>query len=65
MADVFAERFVGLFDIPDWTAEAGLRWQLSRTLTVDLGAGRRFSGVTRSWIVTSGITRTGAVRSPF
>jgi hypothetical protein len=61
MADLFGERYVGLFDRWDWTAELGARHQLSPSLTIDAAVGRRFAGVTRAWVITAGLTRT----SPF
>lgn len=61
MADLFGERYAGLFDRWDWTAELGARHQLSPTFTIDTSVGRRFAGVTRAWIVTAGLTHTGPV----
>ena len=62
MADVFVERYADLFDKPDWTAEAGVRQQLTPQLTLDAAVGRRFAGVTRSWIVTFGASRSTPIR---
>ena len=58
MADVFGERYDGLFDRWDWTADVGVRHQFTPTLTVDASAGRRFAGVTHAWIFAAGLTRT-------
>jgi hypothetical protein len=58
MADVFGEQYAGLFDRWDWTAELGARHQLSPSFTIDASVGRRFAGVTHSWIVAAGLTRT-------
>jgi len=58
MADVFGERYVDLFDRWDWTAELGARHQLSPSWTLDAALGRRFAGVTRAWIATTGLTRS-------
>jgi hypothetical protein len=58
MADVFGERYDGLFDRWDWTAELGARHQLTPSFTVDTSVGRRFAGVTRAWIISGGLTRT-------
>ncbi len=55
-ADVFAERFIGLYPSVDWTAEIGLRRQWSPRLVLDLGVARRFVGVTRSSSATVGVT---------
>jgi hypothetical protein len=55
-ADVVAERFIGLYDTIDWSAELGLRRQWTPTLVVDVGIARHFSGVAMSNAVTAGIT---------
>ena len=62
-ADLFAEQFTGLGFPVDWTAEAGVRYQLSPRLTADAGAGRRFAGATRAWFVTAGLTRVFGIRA--
>jgi len=62
MADVFVERYSDLFDKPDWTAEAGVRQQLTPQLTLEAAIGRRFAGVTRSWIITFGASRSTPIR---
>ena len=46
--DLYAERLVGLYPSIDWTAELGLRAQLSPVLVASLGVGRHFAGVVRS-----------------
>jgi hypothetical protein len=61
MADLFAERYEGLFNATDWTAEVGLRHQLSPQVAIDAALGRRFRGVTRGWTVTLGATRNTPV----
>jgi hypothetical protein len=58
MADVFVERYTDLFDKPDWTAETGVRQQVTPQLTLDAAIGRRFAGTTRSWILTFGASRS-------
>ncbi len=55
-ADVFAERFVGLYANTDWTAEIGLRHQLTPLIVLDAGAGRHFAGTIRSTFVAIGAT---------
>ena len=55
-ADVFTERYRGLYAIPDWTAEVGLRHQLAPLVVVDFGVGRRFAGVVRATTVTLGLS---------
>ncbi|HEX2779935.1 MAG TPA: hypothetical protein VHM30_10570 [Gemmatimonadaceae bacterium] len=40
----------------DWTAEAGLRWQLAPRTALDAGVGRHFSGSDRSWSLTTGLS---------
>jgi hypothetical protein len=42
-ADVFAERFIGLYPKIDWTAEAGIRHQLTPVIVVDTGIGWDFA----------------------
>jgi hypothetical protein len=56
MADIFAERYVGLYSLTDWTAEVGVRRQFTPTLGLDAGVGRHFLGTSPSWIVTFGAT---------
>jgi hypothetical protein len=63
MADVFGERFDGLFDRWDWTAELGARHQVTQFFTLDAAVGRRFAGVTRAWIFTAGLTRSMSLAS--
>jgi hypothetical protein len=63
-ADVFAERFLGLYPNVDWTAELGIRRQWSPKVVVDLGVARRFAGSTRSSSVTLGVTYAFAARLP-
>jgi hypothetical protein len=53
-ADLFAERFVGLYNRPDLTAEAGLRHQVTPVVAVDAGAAWHFAGVLHSFGVTLG-----------
>ena len=55
-ADVFAERFVGLYPKIDWTAEAGIRHQFNPVIVLDAGIGWRFAGTVRSTSVTVGAT---------
>jgi hypothetical protein len=66
-ADVVAERFIGLYDAIDWSAELGLRRQWTPTLVVDVGIARHFSGAVMSNAVTAGITYAAphqSVRAP-
>ena len=55
-ADVVAERFIGLYDSIDWSAELGVRRQLTPTVVFDFGIARHFAGVAMSNAVTAGIT---------
>ena len=55
-ADVFTEAFRGLYAVPDWTAELGMRHQLTPLLVLDIGAGRRFAGVVHATTVTIGLS---------
>jgi hypothetical protein len=56
MGDVFTERFIGLYPTMDWTAELGVRYQLTPLIVLDAGAGRHFAGVIRSTTATIGAT---------
>jgi hypothetical protein len=53
-ANVIVDRFAGLYTRDDWTAEVGVRSQISPQIVVDLGVGRRFAGTTQSTSVTLG-----------
>jgi hypothetical protein len=55
-ADIFAERFVGLTNLVDWTAEIGLRHQWAPKVVLDLGVARHFAGVLQSTSFTFGTT---------
>ena len=56
IADFVVERFVDLYDEPDFTAEVGVRQQLTPQIVLDLGVGRRFGGTVRSTSVTLGLS---------
>jgi len=56
VADVVAERVYGLYPLTDWTAEVGLRRQLTPQLVGDFGVARRFRGSTTATSVTLGFT---------
>lgn len=62
-ADVFVEQ--PLDDDADlrWTAEAGLRRQISPVLAFDAGIGRRFAGDDQGWFLTLGSAYAFGVRS--
>jgi hypothetical protein len=55
-ADLFAERFVGLYPRPDVSAEAGVRRQVTPVMAVDAGGAWHFAGVLRSFSFTFGAT---------
>jgi hypothetical protein len=55
-ADIFAERFVGLTNLVDWTGEIGLRHQWAPKVVLDLGVARHFAGVLQSTSFTFGAT---------
>jgi hypothetical protein len=55
-ADIVAERFIGLYDLVDWTAEVGVRRQLGTQMVFDIGVGRHFAGVVQSTSVTVGLS---------
>jgi hypothetical protein len=54
--DLFAERLIGLYPIVDWTAELGVRLQLSPVVVASAGVGRHFAGVVRSTSFMIGAT---------
>ena len=56
VADFVIERFYGLYALSDWTAEVGVRKQLTPQLVADVGIGRRFHGATPSTSVAFGFT---------
>jgi hypothetical protein len=60
--DIYAERFIGLYQRTDWTAEFGARHQLTPTLVFDIGAMRRFAGTVQSTGATIGLTYHIATR---
>ena len=55
LAGFVVERFVDLYDKPDFTAEVGIRQQLTPQFVLDVGVGRRFGGTIRSTSVTLGV----------
>ena len=54
-ADVIAERDGSRLARTEWTAEVGARKQLGVLTSLDVGAGRHFTGDDRSWFVTGGL----------
>jgi hypothetical protein len=60
-ADVFAERFIGLSRLVDWTAEIGMRHQWSPRVVLDAGISRHFAGALQSTGMTIGATYAVAV----
>ena len=55
-ADLFAERFVGLYPRPDVSVETGVRRQVTPVMAVDAGGAWHFAGVLRSFSFTFGAT---------
>jgi hypothetical protein len=55
-ADIVVDRFTGLYPLDDWTAEIGVRRQVSPQLVADFGVGRRFAGTTQSTTISAGLT---------
>jgi hypothetical protein len=53
-ADVFAERFVGLYPRPDVSAEVGMRRQVTPVVAVDAGGAWHFAGLVRAFSFTFG-----------
>ena len=62
-ADLVAERFAGLYPRLDWTAEIGLRRQVTPRLNVDAGIARRFLAPIPSTSLTIGATWEIATRA--
>jgi hypothetical protein len=56
IGDVFTERYEGIGRPTDWTAELGVRTQVSPRLVADLALGRHFLGLSTSWFGTFGTT---------
>jgi hypothetical protein len=63
IADVFAEQPLHDGEDLEWTAEAGMRYQLNPFFALDAGIGRRLTGEERGWFLTLGAARAFAVRS--
>jgi hypothetical protein len=61
-ADLVAERFIGLFPLTDWTAEVGMRRQMTPQVVLDAGLARHFAGAVQSSAITFGLTYVFAVR---
>jgi hypothetical protein len=53
---IIADRFVGLYPIDDWTAEAGIRKQIAPQFVLDFGVGRHFAGTVHSTTATLGVS---------
>ena len=62
VADVFAEDYRGLDRPIDWTVEAGLRRQIALRTVLEASAGTRFTGPSRAWFVSLGVTTSRAAR---
>jgi len=56
LADFVVERFVDLYDEHDYTAEVGIRQQLTPQFVLDVGVGRRFGGTIGSTSATLGLS---------
>jgi hypothetical protein len=61
-ADIFAERYTRLNRPIDWTAELGVRRQLTVRSVLDAAVGRRFRGAVQSWTFVFGVTTTFSSR---
>jgi hypothetical protein len=55
-AGLIAERFIGLYDALDWSAEVGVRRQLTPQLVADVGVTRHFFGDARSNAINFGFS---------
>lgn len=64
-ADLVVDRFARLYPLDDWTAELGVRHQLTPELIADAGVARRFAGTTQSTSVVLGISYAAPLRALF
>ena len=60
VADVYRQKYGGIGRAADWTAEIGARKQVTRSLVIDGGVGRLFTGESRAWFLVFGTTFTRA-----
>jgi len=65
IADIVVDRFEGLYPLDDWTAELGVRRQVTPQMVFDFGIGRRFAGTTTATSVTVGLTYSTPLRLPW
>lgn len=56
VADVVVDRFDGLYPLDDWTAEVGMRRQVTPQMVFDCGLSRRFAGTTQATSITVGLS---------
>jgi len=56
VADMVVDRFDGLYPLNDWTAEIGMRKQLTPQVIADVGFSRRFAGTTQATWATLGLS---------
>lgn len=54
MAETYARRPLDPARPVEWTAGAGLRWQVAPQVVFDAAAGRRFTGTEQAWYLTIG-----------
>jgi hypothetical protein len=62
-AEVVARQPLGDDEPIEWSAGGGVRYQLTPTLAIDGGAGKRLTGDDDSWFVTFGLARAFAIRA--
>lgn len=55
-ADIFAERFIGLYPETNWTTEIGLRHQVTPLVVVNVGGAWQFAGTFHSVSLIAGAT---------
>lgn len=55
--ELFARQPIHTAQPVEWNAAAGLRYQLTPTIALDGGLGKRLTGDDRSWFVTFGVAR--------
>lgn len=49
----------------EWNVGGGVRYQLTPSLALDAGAGRRLTGANRAWYLTVGVAHVSSVRDLF
>jgi hypothetical protein len=64
-ATLSVDRFDGLYPLDNWTAELGVRRQVTPRIVIDLGVGRGFVGSTQATSMNFGMTYATPLRWPW